>query len=183
MLRTVLVVAAVTSGATRLCFADGFPAIDVNDPGWQFASSIEHTQFGWLAKGGCKGAGSARRDIALGTGRYRISIGHLNTECRQLAKAIVSAGPDATVDVDPPISVRTFQEANSTAYVVPLAADARGGDTTFALTIARPTSVELMVAIEGGLHCWGYTLVERITIWPEAARPHQPGPRRRKKSH
>jgi hypothetical protein len=66
------------------------------------------------------------------------------------------------------VSVRTFSRTDATTdYQVPLAAGPRGGDTRFDLVIARPTSVELMMSIEGGLRCWGYTLVERISIWRE----------------
>jgi hypothetical protein len=150
-------------------------AIDVDDPGWQFANTVERTRFGWLSKGGCKGGGSARRDIALDPGRYRISIEHVNTECRELAKAFVAAGPDAKLEVEPNVSVRTLSRTDATTdYQVPLAAGPRGGDTRFDLVIARPTSVKLMISIEGGKSCWGYTLVERIWIWRQPDVPGRP---------
>jgi hypothetical protein len=84
----------------------------------------------------------------LGSGRWHLRVDHSNSECTQAGRMVVLRGGswrDRLVDA-------------------PLAAGARGGTADAAFTLQHAERVDIIIAAEGGLECWGETTITAVWL-------------------
>jgi hypothetical protein len=120
----------------------------LEDPAWKVSFDTSHGD--WRTSLGCKGGGSARRRVeSLAAGRWHLRVEHSNTECRQAGRVVVLPPGGSWLD--------RLGDA-------PLAAGPTGGTADVAFTLRQDGAVEIVIAAEGGLSCWGETTIRGVRL-------------------
>lgn len=120
----------------------------LDDPAWTVSFDTSHGD--WRTSLGCKGGGSARRRVdGLAAGRWHLRIDHSNSECTHAGRVVVlppgGSWPDRLGDAA-------------------LTAGPTGGTADVAFTLPHAGAVDILIAAEGGLSCWGETTIRAVRL-------------------
>lgn len=122
--------------------------VALDDPAWHVTFDTSHGD--WRTSLGCKGGGSARRRFdGLAAGRWHLRIDHSNSECTNAGRAVVLLPGGAWLD--------RLGDA-------PLTAGPGGGIADVTFTLAHGGAVDVVIAADGGLECWGEITIREVRL-------------------